>query len=159
MKKYFSMGFFLNLISCSRRIVLKQFQHDSITPDVSIKKSAFFFHYSHRSLEIWNSPGEMLWYGIWRHDCINVAVWQNHKQWYQQTPNQRLTFAAPIIVKTSPMKLLSPGRPIEPMLKRMKNPLKIGIVLRSPPKVPISWLSLLWSNIPRQRKSALVTIA
>ena len=40
--KIFFDGIFLNLISCSRRIVLKQFQHDSITPDGRIKESTFF---------------------------------------------------------------------------------------------------------------------
>ena len=44
-EKIFFDGIFFNLISCSRRIVLKHFQHDSTTLDASIKNVVFFSHY------------------------------------------------------------------------------------------------------------------
>ena len=47
MKKYFLIGIFSKHISSFRRSVLKQFRHDSITPDAPLKKCAFFPHYSH----------------------------------------------------------------------------------------------------------------
>ena len=40
-KKIFFDGIFLNLISCFRRVVLKQFRHNSITLDASLKNVCF----------------------------------------------------------------------------------------------------------------------
>ena len=66
MKKYFSMGFFLNLNSWSRRIVWEQFQNDSCSRKVRKIPFSLLFHYLNSSFENQIPPGDHLWHGMGR---------------------------------------------------------------------------------------------